>query len=117
MAEKHLQRNPFKPDDLSMNKKLFEKVYSTGKVCANSGIILHFKIGKQEAGFAAGKKLGNAVVRNRVKRLLREAYRLTEKNLKCEVQMILVGRKALVKAKCADVQKYLDKILRKAELI
>ena len=52
-----------------------------------------------KVGFAAGKKLGCAVVRNRVKRLLRECYRLHQKELLEGIAILLVGRKAMTTAK------------------
>ena len=96
--------------ELGRNKILrgngeFNKVYSKGRSFANKELVLYVledeKL-KSKAGFAAGKKLGCAVVRNRVKRILREAYRLNQHNVNQNYAIILVGRKNLIDAK-ADV--------------
>lgn len=56
-------------------------------------------------GITVSKKLGKAVVRTRVRRIIREAYRLleTESNIKKGKLIVLVGREAAVGAKSTDV--------------
>jgi ribonuclease P protein component len=79
--------------------KSFQTVYRSGKSYANRQLVLYVlpqRGHKRRVGFAAGKRLGSAVVRNRVKRLLREAYRHEQHRLIDDVDLILVGRQALV---------------------
>lgn len=94
----------------------FQAVYRTGRSVANRMAVLHLVPNGQATsriGFAGGKRLGNAVVRNRVKRLLREAYRLNQSRLLPGFDMVLVGRQSMVQA---DLQKtvnaFLDLCLR-----
>ena len=56
-------------------------------------------------GITVSKKLGKAVTRSRVRRIIREAYRLveTEKSVKKGRLVVLVGREAAVGAKSTDV--------------
>ena len=101
-------------------KKDFQAVYSRGKSYANRFLVLYvFRSNgfQGRVGFAAGKKLGNAVKRNRVKRLLRESYRLHQDDLQAGVSLLLVGRKAAVDAGCRDLEKALLALSRKAGIL
>jgi ribonuclease P protein component, eubacterial len=79
----------------------FQTVYRTGKSYANRMMVMYVlpqaDCGRR-VGFAAGKRLGNAVVRNRVKRVLREVYRLHQSKLIDNVNLVLMGRQAMVKS-------------------
>ena len=90
------------------DKAQFQRVYHAGRSYANRFLVLYvLRSGELDGkvGFAAGKKLGNAVVRNRVKRILRESYRLHQGKLCSGFALLLVGRKALTNAGCGDAQR------------
>ena len=77
----------------------FQRVYKCGRSVANRHIVMYTAKNPRsggKVGFAAGKKLGNASIRNRVKRLLRECYRLNRHRLKDGYDLLLVGRKSAV---------------------
>lgn len=101
--------------------KEFQAVYKTGRSYANRYLVLYMiPVGKNEGnriGFAAGKRLGGAVVRNRVKRLLREAYRLQQHHLKDGYTFVLVGRQPIIRVDLWTVQKALMDLFRKMKLI
>ena len=101
-------------------KKDFQVVYSRGKSYANRFLVLYVfrSHGLQgKVGFAAGKKLGNAVKRNRVKRLLRESYRLHQVEIEEGFSLLLVGRKAALDIKCQDLEKAFLALGRKAGIM
>lgn len=94
-----------KSSKLTKNKN-FQAVYKGGRSIANRMLVLYMLPNQsscRKAGFAAGKRLGNAVVRNRVKRMMREAFRLNQEKLPAGYDFILVGRQPAVAAKTQDV--------------
>ena len=101
-------------------KKDFQAVYSRGKSYANRFLVLYvFRSNgfQGKVGFAAGKKLGNAVKRNRIKRLLRESYRMHQSEIEEGVSLLLVGRKAALAVKCQEVEKAFLALGRKAGIM
>lgn len=100
--------------------KSFQAVYRSGKSYANKNLVVYVlpnKSANRRIGFAAGKRLGSAVVRNRVKRLLREAYRLNQDKFITGVDLVIVGRQPLIKAKLPQVVKSFLELGGKAKIM
>ncbi|MBR6013526.1 MAG: ribonuclease P protein component [Selenomonadaceae bacterium] len=106
-------------EEIIGSKKDFSRVYSKGRSYVGRDLIVYVLNDEKcngKIGFAAGKKLGCAVVRNRVKRLMRETFRLCKKNVKRDCALILVGRKNLTNAKLDTVIKSFKELCRRAKL-
>ncbi len=73
--------------------------------------------GQSRLGVVTSGKLGGAVVRNRARRLLRECFRLHQKQLAVPVDLVLVARPSLVGKGLAEVEKDFLTTLRKAGLL
>ena len=101
-------------------KQEFNKVYSKGRSYVNHFIIIHVLNSNKiegKVGFAVGKKIGNAVIRNRIKRLLRESYRIYQRDIQKNVSMVLIARKPLINVKCDVVKKAFKELCNKAQIL
>lgn len=58
-------------------------------------------------GITAGKKIGNAVARNRAKRVIRQAYFENEKNLPVGIDIVIVARTACCRIKSTVFSQWL----------
>jgi len=67
-------------------------------------------------GVITSGRIGNAVVRSRTRRLLREAFRLHQNDLRAGVDLVLIARNSIAGKRLADVEKDFLTILRKAGL-
>jgi ribonuclease P protein component len=68
-------------------------------------------------GVITARKLGKATYRTRARRLLREAFRLHQHDLRRPLELVLVARTSIVGKKLADVERDLVSALRQANLL
>jgi ribonuclease P protein component len=68
-------------------------------------------------GVITGRKLGNAVVRARCRRLLREAFRLHQRELQTPIDLVLVARPSIVGKDFRVVERDLLEALRRAKVL
>ncbi|MBR3917826.1 MAG: ribonuclease P protein component [Clostridia bacterium] len=73
----------------------FRTVYKKGRFKAGRFIVMYVMPNKKEfnrIGITTGKRFGNSVQRNRMKRLIREAYRLSRNQVKKGYDIIFMAR-------------------------
>lgn len=98
----------------------FKKTLSKGAVARGTYIDLYYLPNKKEEnviGIAIQKKLGKSVKRNRVKRIIRENYRLIESSIPKGFDLVFVWRKnnPLEKVTFFAVQEDLQEIFQKLQ--
>ena len=67
-------------------------------------------------GVVTGKSVGNAVARNRARRLMRESFRLHQHELAGPVDLVLVARPSIAGKKLAEVERDFLRVLRQARI-
>ena len=109
----------------------FARVYRSGRSVANRYLVLYYfersSAGSAEAGlgprvgFSVSKRLGTAVDRNRIKRVLREAFRANGRSLRGNMDYVLIARAPI--AELLETQGYgaveakMLEVFRKASLV
>ena len=93
---------------------IFRRLYNTAGQ-ANSHLVLYARPNRSQSnrvGITVSKKLGKAVVRNRVRRRLREVYRLHEDRFVPGWDIVVVARSRCISA---DFKRLTDAYLSLAE--
>lgn len=103
---------------LTKNKQ-FREVYGKGKSVPERLIVLYYKpndLNQKRFGFSVGKKVGNAVVRNRIKRILREICRLNLDKVKNGFDYVIIARPRIIEENYLNIEKSFIKLLKRAGL-
>ena len=100
---------------LSLSKNKDFKSILTGKKVSNKYLSIFFKklsdksIKKLNISFIVKKKIGNAVIRNKIKRRLKNIMRDVVKQLKinCKYSYLIIAKKIVFNDKFVDIKKEL----------
>ncbi len=98
----------------------FRRVYRKKRSMANRLLIIYILENKYEynrVGFTVSKKVGKSVIRNRVKRLLRESYRLNEEKILQGYDIIFIARNTASKASYREIENAMMHLFKKMKLI
>lgn len=94
---------PFPPSERIRKRREFRAVQNTGRRVTTAHFVLLLSARESEAegrprlGIVASRKVGTAVVRNRAKRLVREAFRTVRDLFAPGIDLVVIVRKPLEK--------------------
>ena len=97
----------------------FRRLYNKGKSAASPYLVVYIRKTNRSTnslGITVSTKVGKAVVRNRVRRRLREIYRLNEEHIVRGTQMVIVARNRAVGATYQQLQEAFLRTCRKLDV-
>jgi ribonuclease P protein component len=98
----------------------FRRLYKKGKSFVTPLLVAYVsknRLGVNRVGITTGRKIGKAVVRNRARRVIREAYRLLESKTGDGWDFVFVARGRTAAHKTGDVLKVMEGVLTSAGVI
>jgi len=99
----------------------FARLKTQGRRLARGCVLINWAelpgAGPSRLGVVAAKRIGNSVVRSRAKRLLREAFRLHQHDLRVASEIVLVARDSIAGKAFPEVERDYLAALRVAGLL
>lgn len=106
-------------DTLKLNKE-FRRLYGRGKSAVSPVLVVYALKTRREycrIGITTGKKVGNAVKRNRARRVIRAAWRAILPEIAGGYDIVFVARAKTPFAKSGEVEKSMRRQLKSAGII
>ncbi|MEG1835857.1 MAG: ribonuclease P protein component [Oscillospiraceae bacterium] len=98
----------------------FRRLYGRGKSYTNPALVIYFqrnRAGICRIGITVSKKIGNAVQRNRSKRVIRAAFRNLEPQIQGNWDFVFVARSKTKYLKSTEIEKVMLEQFQKAGAI
>src|SRR5690625_3168849 len=99
----------------------FQNIIDTGYSFANREFVIYYKEKSGQSNFrvgiSVGKKIGNAVTRNRIKRYIREVLIQLENDIVSNIDFIIIARNPTRMMKLEQFRKSILHLLHKQKLI
>ena len=103
----------------SLKNLEFSKVYRSGRSKADACLVLYILengTDEKRLGISVSKKIGNSVVRSRVKRIIKEAWRMQEPYLADGYDYVWIARASAKEKKSTEIEISIQRLARKFRL-
>jgi ribonuclease P protein component len=110
-------KQSFGKDERIRKRRDYLRIYQEGGRIGSSNFIAilgNNQSGKTRLGIAVNKKIGNAVTRNRIKRLIRECFRLRKDGIPHSKDIVIIAKRDISLLKYQDVRTELDRLFGKS---
>ncbi|WP_409252427.1 ribonuclease P protein component [Bacillus sp. SCS-153A] len=99
----------------------FQEVFKKGTSLANRQFVI-YRLRKQDQqhfriGLSVSKKIGNAVVRNQVKRYIRQVFLELKDEVKNDYDYVIIARKPAADMDFHEIKKSLIHVLKKSKAL
>ncbi len=98
----------------------FSRVRTEGRSWSTPLLVVQAAANRRDTvrvGVVVSKRLGKAVRRNRIRRLIREAVRVLCRRLRSGWDLVIIARSRMTEARFAEVQAALEEALTRAGLL
>lgn len=103
------------------DNKEFQHVFQQGKSFANRQLVIYFTEELDQdhfrIGLSVGKKIGNAVTRNRIKRYLRQSFQELEGKILPTLNIVIIARQPTKEMDYFEIKKSLVHLLSRQHLL
>jgi ribonuclease P protein component len=99
--------------DRLLKRREYLRVQRGGRKVHLRDLLVLVKKGRKRFGVTVTKKVGNAVGRNRIKRLVREVWRREKDRLPDGREMVFVARKSAAKMTYDQLRRQFEELVRK----
>lgn len=97
----------------------FRAIYRRGKSFSNAVLVLYIYKNRKNInriGISVSKKVGKSVTRNRIKRLIKESYRLNRNELNIGYDLVFIARNAANGRNYNEIDEAVKNLFKKAGL-
>ena len=104
----------------SFNNQQFRYIYANGRSRSDRYMVMYVcpnGLEMNRLGITVSKRNGNAVTRNRLKRIIKEAYRLQQHNLHTGYDIVIIARNPAIGCKSTLLEESVRRLVDRFHLL